>query len=134
MHSANPITANRYQAAWRSLPPRTRRLIASTAMMHPPTNTIPASPRAAMFSARRWPSLRTDVVLNGVVRNPVVALAQVALVVGVIDCPIEVLAGKRADRLDRVPQRIGDELRAVALVAPQRPGAAVAGPLAVLVE
>ena len=30
-------------------------LIASNAMMQPPTNTIPASPSAAMFSARRCP-------------------------------------------------------------------------------
>src|SRR5688572_490797 len=67
-----------------------------------------------------------------VVLDAVVLLDQEALVLGVVDGGLDVVAREAADRVERVPERVGDELGAVVLVAAQHPGAAVAGCLQVL--
>ena len=51
---------------------------------------------------------------------------EVARILRVQDRRVDVVAGEGADRVDRVPQRQGDELGAVAVVVPEQPCAEVA--------
>jgi hypothetical protein len=68
------------------------------------------------------------------VRHRRLAADEVARILRVQDRGLDVIAGEGADRVDGVPQRQGDELAPAILVAPEQPGAAVAGGLRVLGE
>src|SRR5215211_6393191 len=59
------------------------------------------------------------------------ALDQEALVLRVVDGGLDVVTGEGADRVQRVPQREGEELGALAFVAAEHPCAAVTRGLAV---
>src|SRR5215216_1743141 len=81
---------------------------------------------------RRIRQLRLDPVDHLMVDHRRVAADQITLVLGVEHGGLDVVAGERADRVLGLPRREGDELAPLALVAPEHPGASVAGSLAVL--
>jgi len=54
-------------------------------------------------------------------------LDQEAVVLGIEDGPLDLVAGKAADRVARLPEGEGDELRPLPGLPPQNPGAAVPG-------
>src|SRR5829696_2046653 len=68
-----------------------------------------------------------DVVGDVVVRDARLAVDEIALVLGVENRGFDLLAGEGADRIERVPQRQGDELGGAPVVVAQEPGAAVPG-------
>ena len=80
---------------------------------------------AGALVLRRVPCAAVDRGGNLVVGGTPVALDQEALVLGVQDGLLVVLAGERLERLDRVPQRDHDELGAIAGLPAKHPGAAV---------
>ena len=91
------------------------------------SRTTPSSRRRTSTSSTTSRSrLRRGLRVHLEVDGPQVALQQEAVVLGVEDGGLVVLAREGLDRLDRVPEREHHELRALALVAPQHPGAAVA--------
>src|SRR3954452_22598484 len=79
--------------------------------------------RAGSCSASPVGDLVSDVVMRGAR----LAADEVALILGVQDSRVDVLAGESVDRVDAVPERQGDELRGAVVVAPEQPGSAVAG-------
>src|SRR4051795_11775073 len=86
--------------------------------------------RAGSCSASRVGDLASDLVMRGAR----LAADEVALILGVQDGRVDVLAGESVNRVDAVPERQGDELRGAVVVAPEQPGSAVAGGPAVCRE
>src|SRR3954452_5742035 len=86
--------------------------------------------RAGSCSASPVGDLVSDVVMRGAR----LAADEVALILGVPDGRVDVLAGESVDRVHAVPERQGDELRGALVVAPEQPGSAVAGGSAVCRE
>src|SRR3954451_263137 len=101
---------------------------ASTMITHTPTPPWSAPTNScAMLDSGRSATFRTGMARDLVVGRRQVALDQVAVVLGIEDRRLVVIAGERLDRVQRVPQREHHELRQLARVAAQHPGAAVAG-------
>jgi hypothetical protein len=64
-----------------------------------------------------------DLVDDLVVGHRRLAAEEVVFILWVQDRGLDVVAGEGPDRIDRLPQRQGDELGPVALIAPKHPGA-----------
>src|SRR3954469_4262679 len=111
--------------AW-SRPSRTRPLPTTSG---PPTRPGPSHPADAC-SVSPVGDLVDDVVVHGAR----LAADQVALVLGVQDGGVDVLAGEGAHGVDAVPQRQGDQLAGAVLVAAQQPRSAVSRGSTVLGE
>src|SRR3954447_7297169 len=75
-----------------------------------------------------------DLVRDVVVHGARLAADQVALVLGIQDGGVDVLAGEGANGVDAVPQRQGDQLGGAVLVAAEQPRSAVSRGSAVLGE
>src|SRR5690349_17502688 len=101
---------------------------ASTMITHTPTPPWSAPTNScAMLENGRSATFRTGMAGHLVVGRRQVAFDQVAVVLGIEDRGLVVLAGERLDGVQRVPQREGHELGQLADVAAQHPGAAVSG-------
>src|SRR4051794_11507917 len=109
-------------------PPRLELLRRRGRRVHP-RDIGAARPKAGAGRRRRLATARSGRDL--VVRAHGVALDEEAVVLRVVARPLVVVAGERLDRVERVPQREGQELGELPRVAAQHPRAAVAGSLLV---
>jgi hypothetical protein len=87
-----------------------------------PTAVITESRENTMSSSRIWMTSGDDLVVS---HRPI-TFDQEAIILGIEDCLINVIARERPDAVRRIPERERDDLRSIAVIATQHPGPLIA--------